>query len=239
VSVLERMNEDDGTPPELLDALSRARRLEPDPADWQRCVTAVEKALLAAPSPAPSTLPTVGKVALAVVASGLVAGGVWFWSRSEPTRAHDAPPAGSVVAQLPPEAPAPSARDFGPPPAASNTPSRATRAPEPKVLSPEAPASATATEGPRVAPPGELELLEQARAAVSTQPATALQLIAQHRRLYPRSVMSQERELLEIEALLRSGNRAAAEQGARRFQQAYPRSLHHRRIDALLGKHEP
>src|SRR5262249_38217711 len=82
----------------------------------------------------------------------------------------------------------------------------------------------------------ETSLLRRAHAALrSGRAAEALALAADHARVYPSGALTQEREVIVIEALLRQGNRAEAEARAARFARAFPRSSHRRRIASLLG----
>ena len=57
-----------------------------------------------------------------------------------------------------------------------------------------------------------------------------------HARRFPNGALVQEREVMAIDALVRSGRRDDAEARARRFDVAYPRSGHRRRIDAVLSR---
>lgn len=84
------------------------------------------------------------------------------------------------------------------------------------------------------APEAELELLQQAQAALRSDPTLALERSDQHLRLYPRGVFSEEREMLAIEALQKLKRKAAAWQRARAFVARYPQSPHARRVRALL-----
>lgn len=75
--------------------------------------------------------------------------------------------------------------------------------------------------------PSEAQLLSQARASLENDPAKALNLIAQHQRLYPRGVLTEEREVLKVRALQKTGREDAAEQEAREFRKQHPDSIHH------------
>ncbi|MEM9193412.1 MAG: hypothetical protein AAGF12_29830 [Myxococcota bacterium] len=86
------------------------------------------------------------------------------------------------------------------------------------------------------AQPSESELLEQARAALQSRPGRALGLVRQHAELYPRGALSQEREVIYIEALIRMGNRDAARARIDRFRARHPSSIHLRRLEASLER---
>jgi hypothetical protein len=75
--------------------------------------------------------------------------------------------------------------------------------------------------------PSEAHLLSQARAALEDNPSKSLTLIAQHERLYPRGVLTEEREVLKVRALQKTGREDAAEQEAREFRKQHPDSIHH------------
>jgi hypothetical protein len=81
----------------------------------------------------------------------------------------------------------------------------------------------------------ELDLLARARRVVATQPERALQLTAEHGRLFQTGALAQEREVLAIDALQRLGLRELAEARARRFAERYPDSAHRVRIAAELN----
>jgi hypothetical protein len=69
-------------------------------------------------------------------------------------------------------------------------------------------------------------LLDQARAALARgDDDAALQTIELHRRRYPNSIMSEEREALAIKALVGRADYAEAKTRGARFREHYPRSL--------------
>jgi hypothetical protein len=91
--------------------------------------------------------------------------------------------------------------------------------------------------GPQVAPSevrAELALLRPARARVRSAPARALELVAEHERLYPQGALIEEREVIAIEALLSSERAGDAAQRARSFFGRYARSAHARRVRGML-----
>jgi hypothetical protein len=117
---------------------------------------------------------------------------------------------------------------------------------QPAQLTATEPEDAPATDRPvatRPAPGGrppsdELSLLQQARALLEANPARALQLTRLHAHHFPDGLVAQERELLAVEALLRLGRTRSATQRAQAFLDAYPRSSHRRRIEALIEVQE-
>jgi hypothetical protein len=84
--------------------------------------------------------------------------------------------------------------------------------------------------------PSESALLERARQALKSDPQAALALTKQHRRLYPRGVLVQEREVLAIEALSRLKREDEAKRRAGDFKESYPDSAHREKVrDAQKG----
>jgi hypothetical protein len=121
------------------------------------------------------------------------------------------PPLASTVAQLAPAlvAPAP-----GPAPLPSPSAGRSVRVPDGD---------------------SEVTLLDAAEAALGSDPGAALSLANRHTARFPYGMLSQEREVIAIEALWRLGRSDEARRRARRFFQDYPRSAHRPRVEALLG----
>jgi len=76
----------------------------------------------------------------------------------------------------------------------------------------------------------EIELLRRARAALAGRPREAFRLTEQHRSEYPEGVFTQERDVLAIEALLRSGELQLARELAEAFVRRYPSSPHAHRF---------
>lgn len=88
---------------------------------------------------------------------------------------------------------------------------------------------------PAVTPPSELSLIRRAQAA-HDDTGEALTLIAQHEQLYPHGALTQEREMLAIEVLLKAGRSSVAQSRAARFETSYPGSAHLPRLHALLQR---
>lgn len=78
----------------------------------------------------------------------------------------------------------------------------------------------------------ELSLLKRAQANATTAPSEALALTKLHANRFPSGALSQEREVIAIDALVRLGRVAEAAQRAERFQANYPGSAHARRLSA-------
>ncbi len=115
-------------------------------------------------------------------------------------------------------------------------------APESSVSNDTPPAAADPRTSPQEAPtrtaaapkPSEVSLLQAAQSALSSDPRKALALTERHRALYPSGALTQEREVLAIDAMKRLGSLEAARARADRFDQAYPHSAHRHKIDRTL-----
>lgn len=104
----------------------------------------------------------------------------------------------------------------------------------------EAPSPTAPEEGPRPPPLGalapQIALLDRARNELrSGNTAGALALVAEYHRSYPSGALSQEAEVLGIDALERQGQRDEAKRRARRFLDANPTSAHADRLRRLAG----
>lgn len=81
----------------------------------------------------------------------------------------------------------------------------------------------------------ETQLLSDAVGALTRGDAgSALALTEQHRRLFPAGTYGEEFERIAVEALLRLGERAAAEARAQAFFRRFPASAHRARLEQLL-----
>lgn len=181
-----------------------------------------------------------GWALVAAVGLGLLAGWGWLASRPSPSPMADtieqeparsplptAPPASLEVAEPPGHEPAVAvqARTRGRP--RRRTVSESERGP----------IRAATANRQTVSIPSELALIRQARGLAGTEPARALRVLGEHREHYPTGVLSQEREVIRIRALLASGRRTDAKATAARYLEAHPETPHRRRVEALLSGH--
>jgi hypothetical protein len=238
-----RLVEGDAAFAEIEAGLRRARERGPsgEQAARMRAALGLAPAPATPPQPAPSEPATAVRTSwLKLIAGGLltiaVALGIWHGAvrgpHVEPPIATDPQPA----PQLAPANvdPATAAAPAATPPipletrggagAASAHPHRT--APRVNRGAPAARASAD--------PGAELVLLRRAKADARSAPAHALRLVAEHEQRFPNGVLVEEREVIAIEALLASGQRAASEARAARFFKRFPNSAHARRVHALL-----
>ncbi|MGE5784853.1 MAG: hypothetical protein ACM3ZE_09680, partial [Myxococcales bacterium] len=82
----------------------------------------------------------------------------------------------------------------------------------------------------------ELQVLQPARQAVARgEHSSALGIIAEHQRLFPHGVLTEEREALRVKALVGLGRATEAERAGAAFRKRFPRSALVGRIDSLLG----
>ena len=87
---------------------------------------------------------------------------------------------------------------------------------------------------PSVSTEQDAQLLQRARAELSSNPARALSLTRDHAVHFPDSPLVVEREALQIEALARLGRRNEAAVALAVFEARYPRSPYGRRLHTLL-----
>jgi hypothetical protein len=95
---------------------------------------------------------------------------------------------------------------------------------------PAEPASAAAED----ALAGEAKLLNQAHAAMATDPQTALSIAGEHAKRYPRGQLAAERELILVQALVKLGRTREAEARGRALRKSAPGSIYGERLDTIL-----
>jgi hypothetical protein len=106
---------------------------------------------------------------------------------------------------------------------------------------PVAAESATTPEPSASAPvasvrPSESQLLGAAQSSLVSDPARALKLTSEHRQLFPAGAFTQEREVIEIDALYRLGRKTDAEHRAKQFIAHNPGSSYARRVKDLMKR---
>lgn len=101
---------------------------------------------------------------------------------------------------------------------------------------PRAPASpGPSTDAPVADAETEIQLLQRAQDALGSDPARALDLASRHAARFPSGSLSQEREVIAIDALVRLGRRDEARARAAAFAERLPSSAHRARIEALVA----
>jgi len=110
----------------------------------------------------------------------------------------------------------------------------------PRAATPAAPVAPEPTASATSSMPSELAALQQARAALGAgDPARALSMLDAYGARFPHGAMTQEAAVLRIEALVRAGDRPAAQRAADAYRRAYPQSPYLDRIRSLLGTTNP
>jgi hypothetical protein len=168
-----------------------------------------------------------GKVIVALAISGAIGTVVWL--------------ARSPAAETAPVAAAPSLVTIPPPtPSASGSATVDALASAIPSAAPAPSSTAHAVIPPSPSPstgPSEPESAMLARAhdaLLNGSADRALAIVAEHARAYPRGMLTQEREVIAVEALVSSGRLDQARTRAAAFRAAYPGSSHRARIDRLV-----
>jgi hypothetical protein len=195
---------------------------------------------------------TLGKVVAALAVAGGVGFGVERWIVPA-GRGGEAPGTAIVSAAAEPEAtssPPVATTTVGPvdPPSserAAPAPAVRSGSARPKELPRATSASAPAPKEREIAsPPMEVALPEhalllEARRRVASEPLVALSLVDEHGRRFPKSDLTQERELIAIDALITLGRGDEARARASQFRRRFPGSAHLPRLQALEHRLDP
>jgi hypothetical protein len=134
--------------------------------------------------------------------------------------------------------PLPSAPEVtSPPPEPPPAPERPTvpSPPRPSSPTPAAPSAPSETPTPRPSVADELALVSAARAALSTDPTSALLLADEHATTFPDGQLSQEAEVVAVQALVGLGRGDEARARVDRFRARWPSSAHLRRLEGMVG----
>jgi hypothetical protein len=215
------------TPPPLEDGVLEPSMLEPGIDARVRMLAQLEGALGTASMAPPAATAKLFWLSLALGAS-VVLGGAALLLQPRDGAVTGALPAGASTPRVSgpialPPATAPNAQ--GPSHAASHEPLRLDRA----AL------HGSMRLGVLAEGRGERALLEAAQRALPTRAAHALELTADHARMYPRGRLGEQRELIAIEALRVLGRTNAARERARSFEQSFPHPDARARLMRALG----
>lgn len=211
-------------PPELRDLFLDAQKPEP--------LTPATDLRLAAQITALGALPS---AALVKATPWLIAGGAVVVAGAlalvvQHDRARSGPAPG-----LPPASSGPAPATLDKAPAAQ---------PEAPVASEgkRSPAASTGRVAPAAAPSatedalaGEAKLLNQAHAAMATDPRRAHTIASEHAKRYPRGQLAAERNLILVQALVKLGRVREAEARGRALRKSAPSSIYRERLDAILS----
>jgi len=208
--------------------LKRLNAQQPPPGSVDQGWAALSAALPGLKAAATTAAGTAASYGLAAkIAVGVVAAGAALWGgsrslerdASEPVVRPATPSSAKVATPAIDPPPAPPRQAAQPPPLES-----ADRPPAPAARS-----SVSTTLGE------EGRLVSKAHQLIqSGQGAEALKVLRTLESRYPRSVLSQEREVLTIEALGATGDSAAARARARRFLERHPKTPHAARLQRFV-----
>jgi outer membrane biosynthesis protein TonB len=135
------------------------------------------------------------------------------------------------------QAPTPPAAAESPPPRpALKDPARTAPTPPPTVAEPPVAVEPAPVTTPAPARPSEAQLLSSAQSSLASDPARALKLTAEHRQLFPTGAFTQEREVIEIDALYRLGRKVEADRRATQFVARNPGSSYARRVKEMMKR---
>jgi hypothetical protein len=224
--------------PELSELMRAGQSRLPSDAQLAALLSRVQLAALAVPttaagvgaaSAAPKPLllaikPALTALGLGVAGAGAVRIAAWLVLAS---------PAPAPLPRVPSNAPlvtsaraAPQASPVEVAPAPVAAPPSAPSVPRPVLSTVEKPAS-------------ELSLIRDARSALAGDPARAMRLVEQHSRTFPDGALSQEREVIAVEALAKLGQSQAARARAEAFVKAHRESAYAPRLERAVGRLAP
>jgi hypothetical protein len=206
---------------ELRELFRSARKPEPLTPAAQAVLGSRVAAIAAAPASA-----LVGWLPWLLAGTVAVGGAAAFRARGGGSPVLAPSPSGAVTQT--PAAPAPMAAPaHAPGPAES-----AARAGAARPTAPVAPPRGEAQD----ALVGEARLLNEAHQALAANPRKALLLAEDHARRYPRGQLGAERELIQIQALVKLGRQREAEARGRALRRTAPNSIYEERLDEILQK---
>jgi hypothetical protein len=218
---------------EVARLVGAARSDLPQP-DAIRALRARVDAARTTPSGAPKLVIVggAGVVLVGALVIGVLAGREWLESNERSSVEPSAPPSRTETASDPPAQPA-----LAPPVDLAEVPVEeepARRVRSQERATGDAPRRERPAEEAVVAPalPSEIDLVTRARRELGSSPRAALATLAEHRTHYPRGMLAEERDALEVHALARLGRPTAAR--ARAFMARYPRSVHRERVLQVL-----
>ena len=102
------------------------------------------------------------------------------------------------------------------------------------VAPPPTPPAATMIVPPN--PEDEVRMLQHAQDSLATDPKNALSICNDEQIVFPHGPLSQEREVIAIDALIRLGNVSDAKARAKKFEKDFPHSPALQRVHQLIGQ---
>jgi hypothetical protein len=231
---------DEGEPSELGRFVRAARSRGPSTLVSARMAERLAPARAAAATASSSRVGPLGRTfGMTFGGLALVALGGAFVASSMGRSEHAATPGEPVVApavSAPPEAPLPVTGDLPTMPVDALPSSSAT----PASASASAPLRiagarpAPSPEKPRRA--DEFELIQRAQDKLASEPARALAILQEHARLFPTGELTQERETMAVEALVRMHRIPEARTRANALLARFPRTPYVARLESALGE---
>jgi hypothetical protein len=216
----------------LLDA-SRSERAPAESRDRTLKALGISAAVTTVAATSTATAATAGGLSLvgkivgvSVLASGLVAGGLWVRGshRSAPASQPATMPAPAVVA---PSEPEPASHAEPPAPVVSSASATPARVGNPSR------SAHSASPDDRLS--HEVVALERAHQALASHdPDAALRMLDEYRAQFPGGVLSSDATVLRVEALLAKGDLAGARRLADAYSTAHPDSPYAKRIEDLV-----
>lgn len=226
-------------PPELRELFRDAEKPDPLTAAADARLLGQVKAL----GPAPATVPF--KSWLLAGGAILVLGTAAIVARHSPAppALPSPPPDHSIATPASAAFDAPAARPVDAPAAPAVVPSSFAHVSEALALPPSkhaspasasqgAPAEAASTSQDALA--GEAKLLNQAHAAMASDPRKAYEFANEHARRYPHGQLAAERELILVQALVKLGRLREAEARGSALRKSSPSSIYGERLDTIL-----
>jgi hypothetical protein len=191
-------------------------------------------------APAPSATPETTSVARATSSARARSAHAASVQAAPTTPPEAPPPSAALAASAAPSATTPSMTPSPALPPAISAPAALAATTTPAASASASP-SPSASPAPSVssesALASELAAIDLARRTLASgDPRRALGLLDDYAVRFPRGVLSAEATVLRIEALLRAGDRAAAQRLGARFLAANPTSAYVPRVQSLLGK---
>lgn len=234
----KRLHDDADAPRLLRDGLAAARDVSVDPARLEALARGAAGQAAGASSGGAAAGKLLAAVGGVVGATAVVVAVLATRPGDPPARVVVAPPASSASATgVADELPAPTdgALD-APDDDEAGAPTRVAR-PRASLSSPPPPPPPSSSPPPQPPPAvDELAGLDEAQRALAGDPARALALCEAHARAFPRGALTEEREVLAIEALVRLGRGDAARARAEAFRAAHPASGHLRKVEGLVAR---
>ena len=231
---------DEGEPTELGRLVRAARSRGPSAQVSARMAERLAPARAAAARASSTHANPLGRFGGTMVGGlALVAAGAAFVTWSAGRTDHDAHSSGAVVAEpavtAPPAAALPATTEDLPTMPVEALPSSAT--PPQGTSAPARIAAArpaTSSEKPRRE--DEFELIQRAQDKLASDPAFALTILQEHARSFPAGELTQERETMAVEALVRVHRKPEAKARASALLARFPRTPYVARLESALGE---